>query len=167
MTSFPAIDNSDGGPFSSDALKKIEIISDKFGTINVYPSSTAHSGQTPFYSLSLTESLFSPIVSGNLIVKDIGNFVDNLNLEGFETIKIVFEKIKDSPDNLFTGIITDVTLMSNDAVLAARMDSLERYRFFNLSFINKDVFIANYKKPQNAPSNIFGAKDFVGWISNS
>ena len=160
------IDNS---LYTSENLQSIVITSDKFGSLSVFPQQNQMiGGASMFQSISIKESIFSPVVSGKLIVYDIGSFIENYNIEGFEDITISFKKIKDGNAVTFSGIITDVTLLTNDSVLNNRMNADEYVRIFSLTFMNKDLFIANYVTPQDPDpegKNPYTPKDWVGWIS--
>lgn len=165
------IDSEDNRPFSSENLKKIVIKSDRFGELIIFPPPTIpnnHGGVSIFESISIKESIFSPIVSGTLIVFDVGNFTDNYNIEGFEDIIISFKKTKNSKTITFSGIITDITLLTNDSAVSAKMNAEEYIRLFSITFMNKDLFLANYTTPQDPPKNTtLLSKDFVGWISKN
>ena len=164
--------STDGLPFSSLSLVSIILKSEKFenGALQIFPMQVLQSGQNIYQSMSIEESLFSPIVSGNIILKDIGSLSDKLNLEGFEEIHIKFSTFTGGDDeeielDTFTGIVTDFSLLTDDAVNANRMNSVEANRIIRLNFMNKDLFMANYTLPVNVPKNDKGITDFVGWIS--
>lgn len=168
MSDYNLQDNLDNNPSTSDGLQKIILKSAKFKEIQIYPATVEMntSGFTPFHSISIKESVFSPIVSGSLVVFDIKNFVENLNIEGFESIELEFKKTTKSKITKFKGIITDVTLLTDDSVLANKMNMEEYIRLFSLTFMNKDLMYAQYKIPQNSPhTEISINKDFVGWIA--
>lgn len=167
MSNIELPDTPDNTLYTTDNLKKIMIISDKFGEISIYPQEKPHTGGSSiFCSISIKESLFSPIVSGKLLVYDVGSFIDNYNIQGFEDILLSFQKIKDGEIFKFKGIITDITLITNDSVVAHKMNADEYVRLFSLSFMNKDLFLANTKTPQEPDPKKFDiSKDWVGWIS--
>lgn len=162
-------DTPDNTLYTSDNLQTIVLMSDKFGTVSIFPQDNQMIGGLPiFQSISIKESMFSPVVSGKLTVYDIGSFIDNHNIEGFEDIEITFKKIKDGNVVVFSGIVTDVTLLTNDSVLTNKMNSDEYVRIFSITFMNKDLFVANYVTPQDPDpegKNPYIPKDFVGWIS--
>ena len=153
-------DTPDNTLFTTDNIVDITIISEIFGSISIYPQEKPHiGGSSIFSSISVKESLFSPVVSGKLLVNDIGNFIDNYNIQGFEDIIFSFRKKKDGKIYTFAGIITDVTLITNDSTLALKMNPSEYVRLFSLTFMNKDLFVANNITPQTVK------KDWIGWIS--
>ena len=86
-------DTPDNTLFTTDNIVDITIISEIFGSISIYPQEKPHiGGSSIFSSISVKESLFSPVVSGKLLVNDIGNFIDNYNIQGFEDIIFSFRK---------------------------------------------------------------------------
>lgn len=165
--SFTLPDTPDNSLFTTDNLEKIVIKSSKFNDLTVFPQKTQIIGGLPiFQSIVIKETVFSPVVSGTLTVYDIGNFIENYNIEGFEDIEFTFKKVKSGKSIIFKGIITDVTLLTNDSVLSSKMNAEEYVRIFSLTFMNKDLFIANYVTPQEPDSKKQDIpKDWVGWIS--
>lgn len=96
-------------------------------------------------------------------------------MEGFEEIQIDFTKNKTKFN--FLGIVTNINLMTDDAVLANPMNQEgQKHKKYSLSFMNKDLFLANQKTPQGIFSKnefeIFDEsrvryknRDFIGYIS--
>lgn len=165
----------DGIPHSLDSIEKLEIKfkSPKFGEISIFPKNTDTTSDI-LVSLQLTESIASPVVRGTIIINDHANFVENLNLEGYEEIIIIYNKNK--REVKFTGIIIDVTLLTDDATLANKMNQKQQFRNYSMTFMNKDIFMANYKTPQGIfePNEFeikeenqqpFQNRDFIGWIA--
>jgi hypothetical protein len=93
--------------------------------------------------MKITESLFSPIVQGSVILLDVGNFSDNANLEGFETISISFRRNNSEQPITFTGIVTQYSVINDDAEHSSDMNPNEKTRAIRLDFMNKDIFFAN------------------------
>jgi len=164
-------------PTTTDPLRSVESLkitlkSERFKEFQIFPNETLTTyGTTVLNSLSITESIFTPLVTGNLIVNDTGNFVENLHIQGFEDIIIEYKKSGDTVK--FNGIIIDVNLLTNDGVLSTQMNKLQRNRSYSLSFMNKDLFLANFKNILEIPEPVqnkeppfkFTSKDFIGWIS--
>lgn len=161
------------GVYSSVTELKIKLVSPKFSEFIIFP--TSNQNKTILSEMSITESITTPVVSGFIILADHSNIVENLNLEGFEEIQIDFTKNKTKFN--FLGIVTNINLMTDDAVLANPMNQEgQKHKKYSLSFMNKDLFLANQKTPQGIFSKnefeIFDEsrvryknRDFIGYIS--
>lgn len=161
------IDNF-GLPFAGSFLVNISIFSPKFGTIPFFPQNpnTFKGGQTVIKNMKITESLFSPIVHGSIVMLDIGNVSDNLNLEGFEEIKISFRRNIPGDIILFTGIVTQYTVLTDDAEHTTDMNANEKTRVIQLDFMNKDIFMANSHCWLAIPKNDLNQTNFLAWIAD-
>lgn len=163
--------NTTGIPFFGKNLISI-ILNEKLkGSLQLFPDSN-HRSQVTIKRVSLTESIFSSVVAGSIVILDFGNFSDNYNVEGFETISIKFQ-IETSNDIItknFRGKITQSSVITDDAVNSDKMNSVENYRAIQIDFINSDVFdnmVITDSNYYDIPTNTWDSKDFVGWISNS
>ena len=156
--------NNFGLPFSGNFLISVYI-----GGIQIFPQTadTFKGGQTVVKSVKITESLFSPIVAGSILILDINNISSNIILP--IPIRIVFNPNiggNTSTPVTFTGIITQSDIMTDDAVNSTNMNNQQKTRIFQLDFMNKDIFMANLKTPWKIPDNDNGQNDFVGWIAD-
>jgi hypothetical protein len=170
----PGNDEIDVHPLDSLKSLSIKLISDRFGEFSIFPR-TMEYGIDILNNLTITESILTPLVTGTLIVHDVGNFIENLNIQGFEDLELKYKKAGN--EVVFRGIIVDVNLLTNDAVLSEKMNSVQKLRAYSMSFMNKDLFLANFKNIQEIPEPKnpnqsaqndepkFTNKDFIGWIS--
>ena len=165
-----AIDTIDnfGLPFFGKFLKSVDI-----DDIQIFPQTevTFKGGQTVLKSIKITESMFSPIVQGNIILMDIDTDEGILStrIKPFMEIVIKFNPNISSETNKsvkFTGIITQSDIMTDDAVNSTDMNNEQKTRIFKLDFMNKDIFKANLTTPWKIPDNDNGQNDFVGWIAD-
>lgn len=161
-----AIDTIDnfGLPFFGNFLISVNI-----GDIQIFPQTedTFKGGQTVVKGIKITESMFSPIVQGNIMLLDINNI--SSQIKPFMEIVIRFNPNisgEISTPVIFTGIITQSDVMTDDAVNSTDMNNEQKIRIFQLDFMNKDIFMANLKTPWKIPDNDNGQNDFVGWIAD-
>ena len=161
-----AIDTIDnfGLPFFGKFLKSVDI-----DDIQIFPQTevTFKGGQTVLKGIKITESMFSPIVQGNIMLLDINNI--SSQIKPFMEIVIRFNPNiggNTSTPVTFTGIITQSDIMTDDAVNSTDMNNEQKTRIFQLDFMNKDIFMANLKTPWKIPDNDNGQNDFVGWIAD-
>lgn len=161
--------NNFGLPFAGKFLVSIILSSSKFGSVSLFPqdSVTFKGGQTIIKNMKITESLFSPIVQGSVILLDVGNFSDNANLEGFETISISFRRNNLEQPITFIGIVTQYSVINDDAEHSSDMNPNEKTRAIRLDFMNKDIFFANRNIAWEIPDNDDDRTDFLGWIADS
>lgn len=166
--------NESGLPFSGDNLISVSLLSGEALELEIYPY-TVFKSQGMIKSLIITESIFSPIITGSIMLLDVGNFSDNYNMEGFENINIKFriEIFKDgNPISIlkdFKGTITQSSVVTDDAINSGKMNSRENYRIIKIDFINQDMFdnsVVEDTNYNNIPDNIYKLNDFVGWISD-
>ena len=163
--------NTTGIPFFGKNLISIILNEKLTGSLQLFPDSN-HRSQVTIKRVSLTESIFSSVVAGSIVILDFGNFSDNYNVEGFETISIKF-RIETSNDIItknFRGKITQSSVITDDAVNSDKMNSVENYRAIQIDFINSDVFdnmVITDSNYYDIPTNTWDSKDFIGWISNS
>jgi hypothetical protein len=160
--------NNFGLPFSGNFLISVNI-----GDIQIFPQTedTFKGGQTILKGIKITESMFSPIVQGNIMLLDIDtkDGILSSRIKPFMKIVIQFNPNIGSETNTpvtFTGIITQSDIMTDDAVNSTDMNNEQKTRIFQLDFMNKDIFIANLKTPWKIPDNDNGQNDFVGWIAD-
>ena len=158
--------NNFGLPFFGNFLISVYI-----GDIQIFPQTadTFKGGQTVVKSVKITESLFSPIVAGSILILDINNISSNIILP--IPIRIVFNpNIDNSESNTpvtFDGIVTQSYVVTDDAVNSTNMNPEQKYRVLQLDFMNQDIFLANQKIPWQIPKNDNDQNDFVGWIANN
>ncbi len=166
-----AIDTIDnfGLPFSGNFLISVYI-----HDIQIFPQTdeTFRGGQTVVKGIKITESMFSPVVQGNITLLDINTKKGTISsrIKPFMEIAIIFNPNiggEISTPVLFTGIITQSDIMTDDAVNSTDMNSEQKTRIFQLDFMNKDIFMANLKTPWKIPDNDNGQNDFVGWIADN
>jgi len=173
----PPHDTSDNYPLTSENLIKITLTSPKFGSFVVFPANFKNlpiaSVYQLFHSLSIKESLFSPIVSGKLFLLDVHDFTDNLNLNSFDEITLVFKKNVKAAPITYKAIITGIVPVTDDAVITDKMNASEYIRIIALEFMNKDLFKAQYQTQQSLPdkydnnnNKLYVDKDFIGYISS-
>lgn len=156
--------NNFGLPFFGNFLISVNI-----GDIQIFPQTedTFKGGQTVVKGIKITESMFSPIVQGNIMLLDINNI--SSQIKPFMEIVIKFNPNIGgdiSTPVTFTGIITQSDIMTDDAVNSTDMNNEQKTRIFQLDFMNKDIFMANLKTPWKIPVNDNGQNDFVGWIAD-
>ena len=156
--------NNFGLPFSGNFLISVYI-----GGFQIFPQTqnTFKGGQTVVKGIKITESMFSPIVQGNIMLLDINNI--SSQIKPFMEIVIRFNPNiggNTSTPVTFTGIITQLDIMTDDAVNSTDMNNEQKTRIFKLDFMNKDIFKANLKTPWEIPDNDNGQNDFVGWIAD-
>ena len=161
-----AIDTIDnfGLPFFGNFLISVYI-----DDIQIFPQTTDtfKGGQTIVKRIKITESMFSPIVQGNIMLLDINNI--SSQIKPFMEIVIRFNPNiggNTSTPVTFTGIITQLDIMTDDAVNSTDMNNKQKTRIFQLDFMNKDIFKANLKTPWEIPDNDNEQNDFVGWIAD-
>lgn len=143
------------------------------GDIQIFPQTedTFKGGQNVLKNMKITESMFSPIVQGNIILLDMDteNGILSSQIKPFMEIVIRFNPNisgQVSTPVTFTGIITQSDIMTDDAVNSTDMNNEQKTRIFQLDFMNKDIFMANLKTPWKIPDNDNGQNDFVGWIAD-
>ena len=156
--------NNFGLPFFGNFLISVYI-----DDIQIFPQTTDtfKVGQTIVKLIKITESMFSPIVQGNIMLLDINNI--SSQIKPFMEIVIQFNPNiggETSTPVTFTGIITQSDIMTDDAVNSTNMNNEQKTRIFQLDFMNKDIFMANLKTPWKIPDNDNGQNDFVGWIAD-
>lgn len=153
--------NNFGLPFSGNFLKSVSI-----GGFQIFPQTadTFRGGQTVLKGIKITESMFSPIVQGNIMLLDIDNI--SSQIKPFMEIVIQFNANISGNTVTFTGIITQSDIITDDAVNSTDMNNKQKTRIFKLDFMNKDIFKANLKTPWEIPDNDNGQNDFVGWIAD-
>ena len=153
--------NNFGLPFFGNFLISVYI-----GGNQIFPQTadTFRGGQSVVKGIKITESMFSPIVQGNIILLDINNI--SSYIKPFMEIDIQFNPNIGGDPVTFTGIITQLDIMTDDAVNSTDMNNEQKTRIFKLDFMNKDIFKANLKTPWEIPDNDNEQNDFVGWIAD-
>ena len=155
------IDNY-GLPFMGNFLLSVTID----GKI-LYPQNASQSmgGQTVLRNLSITESIFTPIISGTVHILDVDNMGNNYTNSN---ITVVFtqnlNQNKTGKIVTFKGLITKSSVITDDAVLNSRMSGDASYKSVLLNFINEDIFKANAKTYQTKENPLFSG--FIGWIAD-
>ena len=132
----------------------IPLLSVSINGETVYPRLSEIPGQRHFLkNLSIFESIFNPVVSGNLILMDL--YGSMLNYDFINKDLVIQFKLNDaSPVKKFEGIITDFQVLVDDAIInQIPMNDLMKHRSISITFMNKKLYKANYE-PVSFVSNI-------------
>jgi len=106
-----------------------------------------------FEELNIFDNMFTPCMSGNVMVKDSNNIIDNLNIDGGEYIKISIDKGEDNPsyfgfEKMFR--IYKISNISNNNFTT---------KTFILHFVSDEYILSEQKKISQSYSGLYS--DFV------
>jgi hypothetical protein len=158
-------------PFAVDSLKSIKIQkSDGSGEFNVFPWEV--NSLSPLISLSIDENLFNPLMSGTLIVKDVGDWSNELNLKTFDQLFISFVSKRRGIelDGNISGsvlstnnLIFEITNIKNTVNLAnqAFQNGLENTKVITIEFVSKSII------SKELLSSLLGDENFIGPIASN
>jgi len=165
-------------PWHGDFLNSV-VVTSKTGEVivSLFPADRNHiKTQTILKNINISESLFTPVVSGSLSC---------LNTQSQEDGVFLFDKIKpldylqigfksrvhpsdpgDFDFTVFQAIILNKTVITDEAALNGPMDAFQKTNMFVLEFMNSDLYNATLKPAIEIPKNDLDIKDFIGWISD-
>jgi len=158
-------------PFAVDSLKSIKIQkSDGSGEFNVFPWEV--NSLSPLISLSIDENIFNPLMSGTLIVKDVGDWSNELNLKTFDQLFISFVSKRRGIelDGNISGsvlstnnLIFEITNIKNTVNLAnqAFQNGLENTKVITIEFVSKSII------SKELLSSLLGDENFIGPIASN
>ncbi len=152
---------------SSIKIEKIDnILEDKskwkvLSNFDVVNPQSSGLGQSRLMGLHITESMFTPFVSGHIDVLDKHDWIAQMNLNGSEKITIEFSFI-DVEENLKLEFFVFSSRIINDfaEVNSPKIETGEKATIYRLEFISDEIFNANFNK-----SILELDKDFVGLIA--
>lgn len=156
-------------PFLVDSLRSLVIRKKNGGSISIYPWNGAPV-VNPLISFSLSESIFNPSITGTLIVKDIGDWSNELNLKSFDEIDIILQGVEkegglgsqneqeNSQEKLsLTFEITNIKNTVNQAN-SVFQNGLENVKTLTIEFVNKSVLSKEFL------SSVLEDENFIGPI---
>lgn len=155
-------------PFIVDALKKIRIQKTDGTGIDILPWNNP--SLSPLVSLSIDENIFNPLMSGTIILKDIGDWSNEMQLNAFDEIHIKFnaqtraielsgqsKSIIKSYDLVFEIVNIKTTV---DNANKAYQNSLEKARMLTIEFVSKNIITKEFL------SSLLEDENFIGPIFN-
>lgn len=158
-------------PFAIDSLKSVKVQkSDGSGGFDIFPWEV--NSLSPLISLAIDENIFNPLMSGTLIVKDIGDWSNEINLKTFDQLSVSFvSKKRDAElDGSISGsvlgtnnLIFEITNIKNTVNLAnqAFQNALENTRVITIEFVSKSII------SKELLSSLLGDENFIGPIASN
>lgn len=158
-------------PFAVDSLKSVKVQkSDGSSEFSVFPWEV--NSLSPLISLSIDENIFNPLMSGTLIVKDIGDWSNELNLKTFDQLFISFVSKRRGTelDGNISGsvlgtnnLVFEITNIKNTVNLAnqAFQNGLENTKVITIEFVSKSII------SKELLSSILGDENFIGPIASN
>lgn len=152
---------------SSIKIEKIDnILEEKsnwnvLSTFEVVDAQNSGLGQSRLMGLHITESMFTPFISGHIDVMDKHDWIAQMNLNGSEKITIKFSFI-DSLEPLTLEFFVFSARIINDfaGVNSPKIETGEKATIYRLEFLSDEIFNANFNK-----SILELDKDFIGLIA--
>lgn len=158
-------------PFAVDSLKSVKVQkSDGSSEFSIFPWEV--NSLSPLISLSIDENIFNPLMSGTLIVKDIGDWSNELNLKTFDQLFISFVSKRRGTelDGNISGsvlgtnnLVFEITNIKNTVNLAnqAFQNGLENTKVITIEFVSKSII------SKELLSSILGDENFIGPIASN
>jgi len=152
-------------PFAVNSLKSVKVQkSDGSDGFDIFPWEV--NSLTPLISLAIDENIFNPLMSGTLIVKDIGDWSNEINLMAFDQLSISFvSKIppleldgESSGSVLGTNnLVVEITNIKNTVNLAnqAFQNSLENTKAITIESVSKSII------SKELLSSLLGDENFI------
>jgi hypothetical protein len=157
-------------PFAIDALKGLRIQKKDGKGIDIFPWKVL--SLSPLISLTIDENIFNPLMSGTLMVKDVGDWSNEMQLNSFDEIVIKLNS-KKAPDEL-DGDASSSTINSKtfvfeiinvknsvDSANQAYQNSIETTRAITIEFVSKSIITKEFL------SSMLEDENFIGPIINS
>jgi len=177
MANIQTIDNY-GLPFVGRFLQKVSIIHNSV-EIRIFPGTqyTSMGGQTPLRDITISNSMLSPIIGGSVTILDaiynnVGHLISQLIAER-DIITIEFYPYLNSENEAvlvsFKGIITEKTIITDDAQNTTAMSGEQKYRVIVLTIMNADIAAADESPVWTSPkavTDVTGMLDLVAWIAD-
>lgn len=135
-------------PFAVDSLKSIKIYKKNGKGINIVP--WILNSLSPLISLTIDESIYNPLMSGTMVIEDVGDWSNEMHLNAFDEIEIILN-IKKRANELSgandgsviesTTLSFEVTNVKNSVDIANQsyQNSLEKTKAVTIEFISKNV----------------------------
>ena len=155
-------------PFAIDALKSIRIQKKSGSGIDILPWTAAN--LSPLISLSIDENIFTPLMQGTLVVKDIGDWSSEMQLNAFDEVLISINTKKTADElsgddsssiklNSFTFEIVNVK-NTVDLANSAYQNSLETTKAVTIQFVSKSILTSEFL------ASLLEDENFIGPIIN-
>lgn len=107
-----------------------------------------------FEELNIYDNIFTPCMSGNVIIRDALNFTDHFVLDGKEKIHILIDKGDEFPNPVYTFErifkVYDISSFSNHNFTS---------KLFKIQFYSEEFLLSEQQKVQKAFSGLYS--DFV------
>lgn len=154
-------------PFALDAINSITIRKSGGSGINIVPWTV--NSLSPLISLTIDENIFNPLMSGTIIVKDIGDWSNEMQLSTFDEVAISlnFKEPRDELNGDGTGstigsksFIFEITSIKNtvDAANKAYQNAVEKTKVLTIEFTSKNILSKEFL------SSILDDENFIGPI---
>jgi len=157
-------------PFAIDSLKSIRI-QKKDGTgISIFPWNV--NSTNPLISFSINENIFAPLMTGTIVVKDVGDWSNEMKLNAFDEVHISLNFQK--RDNELSGsdessnikkqnLIFEIVNVKNTVDIAntAYQNSLETSKILTIEFVAKSILSSEFL------SSLLEDDNFIGPIIKS
>ena len=134
-------------PFSVDSLQSL-IIQKKDGkSMQVIPWGSAT--PNPLISFSINENMFSPLMSGVIIIKNIGDWSNELKLNGFDEIAVKLGN---------QNLLFEVTNVKNTVDLANSeyQNAAENVKVLTIEFMSKSLLTKQFLSSMLEDENFMG-----------
>jgi hypothetical protein len=124
-----------------------------------------YKGISPFESLSFIESINSTNIGGNLLIKDVYNWSEELNVHSFSKLEIELIKKKPSEDSSIEKIklsfnVIGVSQVTNRPI-SLLMNNVQTYTIIRFDFTSEDIFSSDLDNTM-----FQNGSDFVGFIAS-
>jgi hypothetical protein len=156
-------------PFAIDALKSVRVQKKNGSGIDILPWGATN--LSPLISLSIDENIFTPLMQGTIVLKDIGDWSSEMQLNAFDEVLISFNTKKSSDElaggessaNLklksFTFQIVNVK-NTVDLANSTFQNSLETTKAVTIQFVSKSILTSEFL------SSLLEDENFIGPIIN-
>ncbi len=158
-------------PFAAESLTQLRIQKKDGKGINLIP--WIYSATNPLVTFSLVENMFTPLMTGTIIVKDVGDWSGEMDLNAFDEVVVKLASKRVSGD-LGTGtedeerfktynLKFEITNIKNTVNLAnsAYQNGLETAKALTIEFVSKSVLTKEFL------SSLLEEDNFIGPIINS
>jgi hypothetical protein len=153
-------------PFATESLSSLKIVKPDGESLNIIPWDI---GTNPLIAFSLNESMFSPLMTGTLVIRDTGEWLGTYGVRPNDEIhfnlnaKTVSGTLNRDRNDSFIknySLIFEVTNVKNTVTLSSDefQNSSETIKALTIEFITKSILNKEFL------SSVLDNENFIGYI---
>lgn len=157
-------------PFAINSLKSVSVRTKSGNSIAIHPWN--YNSASPLISLTIDENIFNPLISGTMIIRDIGDWSNEIDLKAFDEIDIGLN-LRINPGSLGgseTGSISSSSTLSFEITNVKETVNLANQAFQNASETTKAVtlnFVSKNVLSTEFLSSVLEDENFIGPIAGN